>query len=65
MIFQEPMTSLNPVFTIGFQILEPSGCTRGWAAMRPWQGRTDAALVGVPRIPPAGSKNIPISYQEE
>ncbi len=23
MIFQEPMTSLNPVFTIGFQIMEP------------------------------------------
>ncbi len=24
MIFQEPMTSLNPVFTIGFQIMEPA-----------------------------------------
>ena len=23
MIFQEPMTSLNPVLTIGFQIMEP------------------------------------------
>lgn len=23
MIFQEPMTSLNPVFTVGFQIMEP------------------------------------------
>ncbi len=23
MIFQEPMTSLNPVFTVGFQIIEP------------------------------------------
>ena len=23
MIFQEPMTSLNPVLTIGFQLLEP------------------------------------------
>lgn len=23
MIFQEPMTSLNPVFTVGFQIAEP------------------------------------------
>ena len=22
MIFQEPMTSLNPVFTIGFQLME-------------------------------------------
>jgi oligopeptide/dipeptide ABC transporter ATP-binding protein len=24
MIFQEPMTSLNPVFTVGFQIMEPA-----------------------------------------
>ena len=25
MIFQEPMTSLNPVLTCGFQLIEPSG----------------------------------------
>src|SRR5438876_9647371 len=24
MIFQEPMTSLNPVFTVGYQIMEPA-----------------------------------------
>jgi peptide/nickel transport system ATP-binding protein len=23
MIFQEPMTSLNPVLTIGYQVMEP------------------------------------------
>ena len=31
MIFQEPMTSLNPVFTVGTQIEEPSSCTSGSA----------------------------------
>ncbi len=29
MIFQEPMTSLNPVFTVGFQIMEPLMIHRG------------------------------------
>ena len=27
MIFQEPMTSLNPVITCGEQVMKPSGCT--------------------------------------
>lgn len=34
MIFQEPMTSLNPVFTIGEQTPNPCACTRGWGAKR-------------------------------
>ena len=29
MIFQEPMTSLNPVFTVGFQLTRCCGCTWG------------------------------------
>ena len=31
MIFQEPMTSFNPVFTVGNQIGEASSCTKDWA----------------------------------
>jgi peptide/nickel transport system ATP-binding protein len=36
MIFQEPMTSLNPVLTVGFQIAEPLRVHRGlsWSAAR-------------------------------
>ncbi len=48
-VFQDPMTSLNPVFTVGFQLMEPlrkhMGLNRG-------QARTRAAdlldLVGIP-----------------
>jgi peptide/nickel transport system ATP-binding protein len=29
-IFQEPMTALNPVYTIGFQIVETCACTFLW-----------------------------------
>jgi oligopeptide/dipeptide ABC transporter ATP-binding protein len=32
MIFQEPMTSLNPVFTVGFQIMEPATLHLGVSA---------------------------------
>lgn len=34
MIFQEPMTSLNPVFPVGNKLPSPSACIRGSAAMR-------------------------------
>jgi peptide/nickel transport system ATP-binding protein len=49
MIFQEPLTSLNPVFTIGEQIMEPlmlhQGLSRRAAAQR---AAEMLALVGVP-----------------
>ncbi len=49
MIFQEPMTSLNPCFTIGFQIMESlkvhEGGTRIWRQERAIELLT---LVGIP-----------------
>ncbi len=49
MIFQEPMTSLNPCFTVGFQIMESlrvhEGGTRAWRHDRAVELLT---LVGIP-----------------
>jgi peptide/nickel transport system ATP-binding protein len=49
MIFQEPMTSLNPVLTVGFQLMEPLLIHRGLTAA---QARTRALelldRVGIP-----------------
>ncbi|MBI4859624.1 MAG: ABC transporter ATP-binding protein [Candidatus Riflebacteria bacterium] len=49
MIFQEPMTSLNPVFTVGYQIMEGymlhTGATRGQALDRALELMK---LVGIP-----------------
>ena len=49
MIFQEPMTSLNPVLTIGFQIMEPLLIHMGMTEEAA-RGRTRALLkmVGIP-----------------
>ena len=37
MIFQEPMTALNPVYTIGFQIVETLRCTTPCRRRKPEQ----------------------------
>ncbi len=37
MIFQEPMTSLNPVYTIGNQLMEPLLLHRGLSKAEAWQ----------------------------
>ena len=44
MIFQEPMTSLNPLFTVGHQISEAIAVHQGVSPARGHeQGRRDAA----------------------
>jgi peptide/nickel transport system ATP-binding protein/oligopeptide transport system ATP-binding protein len=49
-VFQDPMTSLNPVFTVGFQLMEP---LRAHLGLSKEAARTRAAellaLVGIPR----------------
>ncbi|MDE2334490.1 MAG: ABC transporter ATP-binding protein [Rhodospirillales bacterium] len=49
MIFQEPMTSLNPVLTIGEQIAEAIAVHRGTARASAWDAAGDLLeLVGIP-----------------
>ncbi len=54
MIFQEPMSSLNPALTIGFQIAEPMNVHR----RMPWQKALDKAaeLITTVRMPDAKSR---------
>jgi oligopeptide transport system ATP-binding protein len=54
MIFQEPMSSLNPALTIGKQIGEPINLHRG----APWDAAIDKAkeLLGRVRIPDAAAR---------
>ncbi len=54
MIFQEPMTSLNPVLTVGFQVAEAIRCHRG---LQPQAARHEAlALLAAVQIPSAGRR---------
>ena len=54
MIFQEPMSSLNPAITVGRQIGEPVNLHRG----TPWSGALERAreLLGLVRIPDAAAR---------
>lgn len=54
MIFQEPMTSLNPTLTVGMQIAEPMNLHRG----TPWEKALESAreLLGKVRIPDAAAR---------
>jgi peptide/nickel transport system ATP-binding protein len=54
MIFQEPMTSLNPVLTVGRQIGETLACTRACRSSRPRTGRRDAE----PRRHPGAKRRV-------
>ncbi len=61
-IFQDPMTSLNPVFTVGFQLIEPLRVHMGLSKK---QARARAAelleLVGIPDAP-ARLKDFPHQF---
>jgi oligopeptide transport system ATP-binding protein len=49
MIFQDPMTSLNPVLTVGFQLLEPLKTHLGMTDDEAWERAAELLhLVGIP-----------------
>jgi peptide/nickel transport system ATP-binding protein len=48
MIFQEPMTALNPVHTIGRQVAEPMRLHRGLSRERAQQAIALLDRVGIP-----------------
>ena len=62
MIFQEPMSSLNPALTVGMQIAEPLNLHRGTPWAKAYEQATE--LLGRVRIPDAGSrlKSYPHQY---
>ena len=61
MIFQEPMSSLNPALTVGLQVAEPINLHRG----APWAKALDVAkeLLGRVRIPDAARRLASYPHQ--
>ena len=47
-VFQEPMTSLNPVYTVGEQIAETLRLHEGLSRKARWTGRSRCSLVHIP-----------------
>ena len=54
MIFQDPMTSLNPVFRVGWQVSEPTRIHQGWDAKKSMQSAV--AMLGRVGIPSAATR---------
>jgi peptide/nickel transport system ATP-binding protein len=62
MIFQDPMTALNPVFTVGDQIVEAITIHNGMPKERAWERAVELLdLVGVPE-PKRRAKQYPHEY---
>jgi peptide/nickel transport system ATP-binding protein len=53
MVFQEPMTALNPLHTVGHQIAESLGCTGAWMPARPAHRRCACSSACGCRRPPS------------
>lgn len=65
MIFQDPMTSLNPVFTVGDQIMEVIRLHNGLSKKEAKERAEEMLrLVGIPE-PKKGSRCIHMSFQGE
>ena len=62
MVFQEPMTSLNPVLTIGRQITETLEQHRGLTAPRRISGRSSCWAWSASPTPNAGCSSIRTSF---
>ena len=61
MIFQDPMTSLNPVLTIGFQVSEALMLHMGMDQARPASARSSCWRWSASHRPPTVSMTIPTS----